>query len=123
LPISLAPDRCASQVYERVIVLHISDTGKILINAEEEDWSRLAQRVSEIYSTRVDRTLYFLADDDVSVQTVADAIDLVNNVSYTYSPDHLAIKLKLITPATMKTCGNAWRVPPVYPTLGEKNSR
>ena len=101
LHLGLAPDRCESQSYERVIVLHVT-AGKILINTEEENWNRLAERLSEIYSPRADHTLYLLADDGVPVQTVADAIDVVNNISSTFAPDHLDIKVKLITPAAMK---------------------
>jgi biopolymer transport protein ExbD len=123
LLVGLAPDRCASAVYERVIVLHITGAGKVLINTEEEDWSRLADRLSQIYSSRADRTLYLLADDEVRFQTVADAIDLANSTSFTGTSDHLGINVKLITPAAMNThCPGVLQAPPTYPKLVGKNS-
>jgi biopolymer transport protein ExbD len=82
-------------VAERIIVLRITKPGKIFLNTEQEDWNSLPQRLSDIYSLRVDRTLYLLADDDVPFQTVADAIDIAEGMS---SLD----RVRLITPATMK---------------------
>jgi biopolymer transport protein ExbD len=118
LRVGIAPDRCPSPAYERVIVLHIAETGKVLINTEEEDWNRLAVRLSEIYRSRADHTLYLFADDEVRFQTVADAIDLANSMSFTGTSDHLGIKVKLITPGATKTyCPEVLHVPPTYPKL------
>ena len=116
LPVGIAPSPCATQFYERVIVLHVTANGKVLLNTEKEDWNKLAYRLSQIYSTRVYRTLYLLADDDVPLQMVADAIDIVNGAPFTGTSERLGIRVELITPATMSAhCPEVWRVPPIYP--------
>jgi hypothetical protein len=52
---------------------------------------------------------------------VADAIDVVNNVSFIGTPDHVDIKVKLITPVAMKArCSEGWHVPRAYPKLATK---
>ena len=48
---------------DRLIVLHITDAGKLFLNQEPEEWNSLAGRLSDIYSLRLHRTLYILADD------------------------------------------------------------
>jgi biopolymer transport protein ExbD len=111
LRVGLAPDRCEPQSSERVIVLHVTEAGKIFINTEEEDWNRLAVRLSEINSPRTNHTLYFSADDDVPVQTAVRAIDVVDNLSLEDKTGHLDVKLKLITPAAIKAhCSEMWHV-------------
>jgi biopolymer transport protein ExbD len=95
---------------DRLIVLHITDAGKLFLNAEQEDWDSLAGRLSKIYSVRVHRTLYLLADDGVPFQTVADALDIVENIPATVGPqavglemDKLDITARLLTPRALKT--------------------
>jgi biopolymer transport protein ExbD len=96
--IDLASARCEYRGDDRLIVLHITDAGKLFINTEQEDWNGLAGRLSEIYSTRVQRTLYLVADDGVSFQTVADAIDIANNGQLGGRSSSLDITVRLITP-------------------------
>lgn len=76
------------------IVLHISGRGRLYLNSEQEEWSTLASRLSDIYSVRVHRTLYLFGDVDVPFQTVANAIDIADN---------LAIKPKLVTPKALNS--------------------
>jgi biopolymer transport protein ExbD len=96
--IDLASARCEYDDDDRLIVLRITDAGKIFINTEQEDWNSLAGRLSEIYSMRVHRTLYLFADDAVSFQTVADAIDIANNAPVAGRSSSLDITVRLITP-------------------------
>jgi MotA/TolQ/ExbB proton channel family len=42
---------------DRLIVLRVTDAGKVFLNQEQEDWNSLAGRLSEIYSPRLHRTL------------------------------------------------------------------
>jgi hypothetical protein len=42
---------------ERLIVLRVTDAGKVFLNQEQEDWNSLAGGLSEIYSPRLHRTL------------------------------------------------------------------
>ena len=63
--------------------------------------------LSKIYGSRVRRTLYVLADDGVPFQTVADAIDIVENANVephqAVRMDKLDITVRLITPRAMDT--------------------
>jgi hypothetical protein len=76
-----------------------------LLNEEQEDWNGLAGRLSEIYRVREQRTLDLVADDGVPFQTVADALDIVENapVAAGSQPigmemDKLDITVRLVTP-------------------------
>jgi len=59
------------------------------------------RRLSEVYSMKKHRVLYFIADDGVPFQAVADAIDIAENAPVTGTSDSLDIRVKLITPASM----------------------
>src|SRR4029077_5138037 len=103
--VELASARCEYDGVDRLIVLHITDAGKLFLNQEQEDWNSLAHRLSEIYSMREYRTLYLLADSGVPFQTVANGLDAVENASATVGPqavgmrkDKLGIKVRLVTP-------------------------
>ena len=91
--IGLASERCGYDRAERVIVLHLSNTGRLSLNTEQEEWNSLASRLSEIYRMRVGRALYLLADDDVPFQTIADTLDIVVKTPVT--------RVLLITPKAM----------------------
>ena len=89
---------------DRLIVLHITDAGKMFLNLEQEDRNNLADRLSAIYSMRQDRTVYLFADAGVPFQPVADALDTVENVPVTVVPqavgmgmDKLDIAVRLVT--------------------------
>jgi len=91
LRIGVASIPCEYGHDERAIVLRLASDNKLFLNTEQEDWSSLASRLSQIYSGRVDRTLYLLADDDVRFHSVAYAIDLVKNVGVTRNSDQVGI--------------------------------
>jgi biopolymer transport protein ExbD len=106
--IELAPPRCAPNSIDRQIVLHITDEGNLFLNTEQQDWNSLASLLSGIYSLRAERTLYLTVDDGVPFQTVADFLDIVENVPATTTPEavvnevrKLDIRVKLITPAVV----------------------
>jgi len=103
--VELASTRCVSDGDDRLIVLHITDAGTLFLNQEQEDWNSLADRLSQIYSMRENRTLYLLVDSSVPFQTVAHALDTVENAPITARPqavgmrmDRLNIKVRLVTP-------------------------
>lgn len=106
LSVDLVSDRCENDGDDRLIVLHLTNAGELLINTEPTRWNDLADRLSAIYSLRADRTLYFFADSDVPFQTVADAIDMVEN-AVTSDSNSLDIQLRLITPKAMRSCALA----------------
>ena len=103
--VELASARCEYDGDDRLIVLYVTDAGKLFLNQEQEDWNSLADRLSEIYSMRKYRTLYLLADSGVPFQTVADALDTVERAPATVGPqavgmriDRLNIEVRLVTP-------------------------
>ena len=89
--VELASTRCEYDGDDRLIVLHITNAGKLFLDLEQEDWNTLANRLSQIYSMREHRTLYLLADPDVPFRTVADVLDTVEN-----APED--IRVQLVTP-------------------------
>jgi biopolymer transport protein ExbD len=106
--IELASTHCEDGGNNRLIVLHITNAGKLFLNQEQEDWNGLGDRLSEIYSKREQRTLYLLADSSVSFQTVADALDIAENAPVAGDPQAVRMKteklnmtLRLITPVVM----------------------
>jgi biopolymer transport protein ExbD len=106
--VELASARCEFYGEDKLIVLHLTDAGKLFLNQEQEDWNTLAGRLSEIYSMREHRTLYLLADSGVSFQTVAHALDAVESTPASVGPQaggmkkvKLGIKVRLITPAAL----------------------
>jgi len=103
--IELASTRCEFGGDDHLIVLHITDSGEVFLNQEQEEWNSLAGRLSEIYSTREHRKLYLRADNGVPFQTVADALNIVGNIPATMGPraggtemDRLYITVLLLTP-------------------------
>jgi biopolymer transport protein ExbD len=104
--VELASARCDGD--DRLIVLHITDAGKLYLNLEQEDWNTLANRLSQIYSKREHRTLYLLADSDVPFRTVAYALDIVENAPAQTEPqtvgmikDEPDIQIRLVTPTAL----------------------
>jgi biopolymer transport protein ExbD len=109
LHVGLVPDSCVDEGDDRLIVLHLSDAGELAMNQTQEDWNSLPEVLSKIYGSRVHRTLYVRADDGVPFQTVADAIDIVENASVQphqavrMGQDKLDITVRLLTPKAMNT--------------------
>lgn len=97
--VDLAPIQC--DVGERLLVLHVTDTGKLFLNEEQEEWRNLPQRLADIYGPRADRTIYFLADDGVEYRTVMDTVDVVESAAM---PDGERIRVRLVTPKAMSGC-------------------
>jgi biopolymer transport protein TolR len=66
---------------ERTIVIQIAWSGDnktpiIKINEEEVSWDKLHDRLSAIFTGRVERVAFVKGDDDVDFEFVADAIDI-----------------------------------------------
>lgn len=114
LYVEVPSGRCEHDSDDRLIVLHITDTGRVFLNQEQQDWSSLSDRLSQIYRMREHRTLYLLADSDVPFQTVARAIDTVENAPATAGPksgsmrkDKLGMKVQLMTPKALDAACSA----------------
>jgi biopolymer transport protein TolR len=66
---------------ERTIVIQIAWSGNnktptIKINDEDVPWDRLHDRLSTIFTGRVERVAFVKGDDDVDFEFIADAIDI-----------------------------------------------
>jgi biopolymer transport protein ExbD len=108
-PVQLAPDR--------MLVLRIASSGELFINMEPLPWSELSDRLAANYGTLASRELYLHVEDEVSFQTVADAIDIVRN-SPAPGPDSLDIEVILVTPNAARECvPMPVRVIPVEPAF------
>jgi|ERR1700722_434887 len=124
--VELAPTCRENDANDRTTVLHITAAGELLLNAEHEDWNGLAGRLSEIYRVREERTFQLMADDGVPFQTVADAIDIAENIPVAAGPqaagmemETLDITVRLVTPrASNSRCAQ-----PVGTGSGEHASR
>jgi len=126
LELELASTLCEHDGENRLIVLHITDAGKLFLNRQHEDWNGLAGRLTEIYRMRVHHTLYLLTDDGVPFQTVADVLDTVKNIPATVGPPatgmevgKLDITVRLLTPRAL----NARCAQPVGTGSGKHTSR
>jgi biopolymer transport protein ExbD len=76
-----APDTCiSSSDPTRVVLLRVSNGGRISINSEPVDDQQLPQRLRQIYRTRAQRVLYFLADADTSSRRIADIVDAAQHI-------------------------------------------
>ena len=102
LDVGLASDRCEDDGDDQLIVLHVTDAGKLFLNTEQTSWNSLSGRLSEIYSMRAYRTLYLVIEDGVPFQTVADVIDIAQNASVKGNSSSADITIRLITPTAMK---------------------
>jgi biopolymer transport protein ExbD len=92
--VELASARCEYDGNDTLVGLHITNADKLFLNFEPQDWNTLPNRLSQIYSMRQHPALYLLADSDVPFQTVADALDTVENVP-------LDIQVRLVTAKAM----------------------
>jgi biopolymer transport protein ExbD len=88
---------------DRLIVLHVTEASEVFLNQEQEDWNSLARRLSEIYSPRLNRTLYLFADDGVPFELVAGVIDIAKNASVAGTSSSLDITVRLMTPTAVHT--------------------
>lgn len=95
LAVALPNAYCQHDAVDRVVVLSITNEGKLLINTESLDWTDLRNRLDAIYATRAEKALYLRAEDGVSLQRVADAIDIARNSP---ASDSVHITVALLTP-------------------------
>jgi hypothetical protein len=99
LAVSLVSPRCEYVQNDQVTLLHVTNTGKLLINDnEEQDWRNLASRLSEIYRVREHRTIDLIVDKELSFQTAADVIDMVVGAESAAKTEPLDIEVRLISP-------------------------
>jgi hypothetical protein len=97
--VGLTSAGCDYDLLDRVVVLRLTNAGKLLLNSEQQERENLSARLSAIYTPRMHRTLYLLADDQVPFQTVADTISIVRNTTaVAASSSSLNITVHLMLP-------------------------
>jgi biopolymer transport protein ExbD len=103
LEVDLRPASWQFDGDDRLIVLRITNEGKLFLNFEPVDWNDLEKRLSKIYGLRKYRALYISPEEDVQFQTLADAIGVAGSARETGTLAPLNITTKLITPTIEKT--------------------
>jgi biopolymer transport protein ExbD len=98
LAVRLVSPGCEHVQNDRITLLSVTNTGKVLINDEEQDWRNLSGRLSEIYRVREQRKIDLVVDKELSFQTAADAIDMVAGAESAPKAEPLDIEVRLITP-------------------------
>jgi biopolymer transport protein ExbD len=91
--VRVARDTCNCRS-DRVIVLHVSSTGQLLINTDSVGRSELASHLKDIYETRAEKVIYLTADPDALFEQVAD----ISNVAQNYVDE-----IRLVTPEAVGT--------------------
>jgi biopolymer transport protein TolR len=66
---------------EKTIVIQLQETGEgqrpiLKINKQDVTWDGLEARLHEIYSLRIEKTIFVKGDPEVDFQYVADVIDV-----------------------------------------------
>ena len=103
LAVALPSTRCNESAPDRLIVLRVTNSGELFLNMEPLRWEECSNRLATIYRSRANRELLLYAEDGVSFQTAANAIDLARN-SPPPGPDSLDIKVILVTPERSREC-------------------
>jgi biopolymer transport protein ExbD len=91
--------------YNRIIVLRVLPGGRTFINLDEIPEDSIADRLAEIYGARKDRSIYFLPEEDVSVQEIITLLDKLEG-------KRLEMSFILLTPGIQDRCGS-----PKFPML------
>jgi biopolymer transport protein ExbD len=98
LDVSIASTCCEPDRDHRLVLLHISDEGRIFLNQKQEDWNDLAGTLAKLYRLHTQRTIYISASDEVHFQTLADAIDVAKIAALVGTSSAPNITVRLITP-------------------------
>ena len=64
---------------DRTVVIVIDKTGGLKINQDDTDWTKLEDRLVEIFKTRAEKVVFVKGDPELEFQTVARAIDTAHS--------------------------------------------
>lgn len=98
------PFSICSPAGDRPIFLRLTNSGKTLLNSEQEDRRSLPGRLAEMYHLRRDGAIYLVADDDVLFQAVADAADIAENVPVDGANGTGKIRVRLVGSGGVPRC-------------------
>ncbi len=70
-----------TQPEKSAVVVQVLDRGpaqepRVKINQEEATWDSLQGRLTDVYKMRAEKVMFVKADDDISFESVAKAIDI-----------------------------------------------
>lgn len=87
----------------RLIVFRLLNDGTTFINFEPIGSEGAPELFSRIYSTRADKTIFFLAENNIQFGRVAQAIDLIQSARYGTTDNKIDMTVRLITPQAINT--------------------
>lgn len=64
---------------DRTVVIVIDKQGNVKINQDDTDWTRLEERLIDIFKTRAEKVVFVKGDPDLEFQVVARAIDTAHS--------------------------------------------
>jgi biopolymer transport protein ExbD len=73
------PNAPQNNADDRTVVIVIDKQGGLKINQEDTDWSRLEERLIDIFKTRAEKVVFVKGDPDLEFQVVARAIDTAHS--------------------------------------------
>jgi len=73
------PNQQHNDADDRTVVIVIDKQGNLKINQDETDWTKLEDRLIDIFKTRAEKVVFVKGDPDLEFQTVARAIDTAHS--------------------------------------------
>ena len=73
------PNQQHNDADDRTVVIVIDKQGNLKINQDETDWTRLEDRLIDIFKTRAEKVVFVKGDPELEFQVVARAIDTAHS--------------------------------------------
>lgn len=73
------PNAPQNQADDRTVVIVIDKKGDLKINQDDTDWTKLEDRLIDIFKTRAEKVVFVKGDPDLEFQIVARAIDTAHS--------------------------------------------
>jgi len=73
------PNQQHNDADDRTVVIVIDKQGNLKINQDDTDWTKLEDRLIDIFKTRAEKVVFVKGDPDLEFQVVARAIDTAHS--------------------------------------------
>lgn len=73
------PNAPQNQADDRTVVIVIDKKGDLKINQDDTDWTKLEDRLIDIFKTRAEKVVFVKGDPELEFQVVARAIDTAHS--------------------------------------------
>lgn len=73
------PNQQHNDADDRTVVIVIDKQGNLKINQDDTDWTKLEDRLIDIFKTRAEKVVFVKGDPELEFQTVARAIDTAHS--------------------------------------------